>query len=158
MSAMLDEAKNQVATKLAAKPFYRPDMKAGLVTVLMENCQSVEHIRRVCSAALTMRFGPPARLEDRCPGPAELADLCREIDPVGKRKEASPDCPLCAGEGWETGDGARRCRCGGWPMSQETRARLNGSPVFGKTERGGEVSKDPEMQALVSGIAREKIL
>lgn len=114
-----------VATTLAAKPFYRTEQGPVLVRILDQYCQSQEHRRRVCEAAVTRRFGDPERPEDRCPGPAELIELCAEV-PAVVSKEASPDCRWCHGDGFEILDvngvsASKRCRCFGHPMSEASR-------------------------------------
>ncbi len=124
MSALTD-TERLVRNTLAAKPFYRSDQGPVLVRILDQHCQSNEHRRRVCEAAVLLRFGPEDKLEDRCPGPAELAELCAQIPAADPAGEASPDCKFCQGDGFEpTQNGARRCRCGGSPMTDESRAEF----------------------------------
>src|SRR5438874_2649119 len=98
---VLSETEKLVESTLAAKPFYRPEMGPALVAILDSCCQTAAHRRRVCAKAMEMFFGPEGKIEDRCPGPAELRRLCAEI-PAGKpRAEASPECPFCEGIGFE---------------------------------------------------------
>jgi hypothetical protein len=103
----------------------------ALAGILDRQCLSDEHRRRVCERAMTMYFGPD-RSEDRCPGPAELADLCAEIPPAPPRGEAAPECPHCHGDGFEEANGGyRRCRCGGSPMSDENRLKWSRAHAVG---------------------------
>ena len=123
MSIEPTETEKLVFRTLAGKPFYRDSMGPVLVNVLDRHCSSDEHRRRVCDAAVIRKFGPAERQEDRCPGPAELAELCAEISPHAQRGEASMDCQYCHGDGYEyvRENAVCRCRCGGIPMSDQSR-------------------------------------
>ena len=76
----ISETEKIVAATLAGKQFYRPEMGPLLVAILNQKCQSDEHRRRVCDKAVLMRFGSQG--EDRCPGPAELAEICEQVPAV----------------------------------------------------------------------------
>ena len=146
--AQFTETEKLVRDTLAAKPFYRPEMGPVLVKILDKYCQSLTHKTTVCERAVEMKFGPEDRQEDRCPGPAELKELCEQV-PAVTGYEAKRDCQFCAGAGYEMDEkrgGALRCRCGGTPMSFTPRAYE------------GPVSADPEMAELVSNIAGRKRL
>jgi hypothetical protein len=109
--------------RLSSKPFF-PSMHEGvqeLVYVLNSCTKSEDHAERVISAAVLRRWGNDGT--DRCPSPADIADLCGRVPATATKREASPDCRYCEGSGFEeakTG-GVRRCRCGGTPMSSESR-------------------------------------
>lgn len=109
--------------RLASKAFF-PTTKEGkeeLAYTLDSFTKSTAHAERVINAAVLSKFGADGKLEDRCPGPADLAELCGRIAP-SVAQEASPNCEFCAGNGFEdTGAGYGRCRCGGSPMSNKSR-------------------------------------
>jgi hypothetical protein len=124
MAEDLTATEKLVFQTLAAKPFFRAEMAPVLVRILDTNCRSHDHRRRVCEAAILRRFGSGDNPEDRCPGPAELVDLIEEIPSYGvRRPEAKLDCEFCHGDGFEPVgiNSSKPCRCGGRPMSDESR-------------------------------------
>lgn len=146
----LSKTEKLVLETLAGKPFYKSSDGPILARILDQCCQSHDHRRRVCDKALLMRFGNPDNPEDRCPGPAELAELCREVAPV-VMQEAKGTCRYCAGSGFEVGeDGASRCRCGGFPMSDESRSRFLASE--------GDVTDNSDIRDLIESLAAGKRL
>lgn len=114
----------QQIKRLASKPFF-PTAKEGieeLAYTLDTFTKSSEHAKRVVDAAVLSRFGAEGKVDDRCPGPADLRDLCSEVASCAPHGEASPDCQFCEGTGYEDkGNGFDRCRCGGIPMSDQSR-------------------------------------
>lgn len=145
---MISETERIVNATLVAKPFYRPEMGPVLVAVLDKFCQSDDHRRRVCEKAILMRFGPEDRQEDRCPGPAELAELCAQV-PASVGRQASPDCEICVGTGWKiTSLGLIRCPCGGFPPPSGQHAPIRDS--------GGVTTADEELNELVSNLSQQK--
>lgn len=134
-----------VSKTLAAKPFYRPDAGPALVMILDKHCHSDEHRRKVCDTAVTMKFMRGGKMEDCCPGPAELLDIIRDSKPAAR--EASPGCKMCEGSGFEQiGGGAKRCRCGGVPASAESMMSYHRA----------EARKNPAAYRQFDGVAQGK--
>lgn len=110
---------SQIA-RLVAKPFFVAEAAPELARILFEQCANDDHAERIINAAIQRKFGPHDKIEDRCPGPADLAMLCAEVVP--ERVElvtARSDCPDCGGTGWKIVErggvtGATRC-CGTAP-------------------------------------------
>lgn len=136
--------------RLAAKRFFPVDGAASLAEVLFDHVRSDDHAKRVIDKALLMRFGNPDNPEARCPEPVELAELCREVAPV-VMQEAKGTCKYCAGSGFEVSeDGAKRCRCGGFPMSDESRSKFLASQ--------GEDTDSSDIRDLIESVAGAKRL
>ena len=118
----------QQIKRLASKPFF-PTAREGiqeLAYVLDAATQSTDHARRVVDAAIMRKFGNEGKAEDRCPGPADLAEMCRDISANSDRREALFSCDYCHGDGFEPvvselSESVARCRCGGVPMSDSSR-------------------------------------
>lgn len=156
MAGKLTKTEILIGKTLAGKPFFRDEQGPILAGILDRECANDEHRERVCKKALLMRFGDPDRPEDRCPGPAELAELCHEVSAV-VLPEAKRSCEFCRGSGFEVVcDGAKRCRCGGIPVTSGFRVRNDQDEP--ERNPGGQSTSDGELASLIERVAERSRL